>query len=107
MLQPVQVELDDQRQARAGATVILHPAEGKNFDSRGSRPQGDVDAEGTFKVTTYQSGDGAPAGDYNVAVLWFGKSEASTDLLSGAYARPEQTGIRITVTPGASELRPI
>jgi hypothetical protein len=107
-LQPVEGKLTINGKPAQGATVVLHPADGRDFDSRGSRPQGDVDIGGAFRITTYQAGDGAPAGDYNVAVLWFGKSgKASADLLSGAYARPEQTGIRVTVTPGIAELEPI
>ncbi|QDT52106.1 hypothetical protein Pan44_01150 [Caulifigura coniformis] len=107
-LQPAQGTLTINGKPAQGALVVLHPADGKNFDSRGSRPQGAVGQDGAFKVTTYQDGDGAPAGDYNVAILWFGKSgNASADLLAGAYARPEQTGIRITVAPGSTELEPI
>jgi hypothetical protein len=91
-----------------GATVVLHPSDGKEFDSRGSRPQGAVGADGAFKVTTYQDGDGAPIGDYNVALLWFGKNgSGSSDLLAGAYSRPEASGIRVTVATGIAELKPI
>jgi hypothetical protein len=107
-LQPVQGTLSVNGKPAQGATVVLHPADGKNFDSRGSRPQGTVGPDGAFKVTTYQDGDGAPAGEYNVAVMWFGKSgNAAADLLAGAYARPEQTSIRVTVAPGDAELDPI
>jgi len=91
-----------------GALVIFHPANGQEFDARGSRPQGTVGADGVFRISTYQEADGAPAGEYKVAVLWFGKNgNGSADLLSGAYARPEQTGIVVTVATGQAELQPI
>lgn len=107
-LQPVQGTLTINGKAAEGATVVLHPADGKNFDSRGSRPQATVEADGTFHVTTYQEGDGAPAGNYNVAVMWFGKNgDATADRLGGAYARPDQSDVRVTISIGDAELEPI
>ncbi len=36
------------------------------------RPHGRVGPDGRFTLTTYQPGDGAPTGKYNVTVVWPG-----------------------------------
>src|SRR5690606_10316468 len=47
----------------ANAVVELH-AVGEPPDSRNSRPWGIVQLDGTYELTTYEQGDGAPPGDY-------------------------------------------
>ena len=49
------------------AYIQFHPVdeEGPNV----VRPSGRADSEGTFQLTTYQAGDGAPAGHYLVTVM--------------------------------------
>lgn len=92
-----------------GATVVLHPSDGEPFDSRGSRPKGTVQADGTFELMTYQNGDGAPVGNYDVAVLWLAEPESNHpwDKLSGRLADPKQTKLHLAVREGQSELEPI
>ena len=92
-----------------GARLVFHPADGKPFDARGTRPTAKVDADGAFQVTTYQNGDGIPVGDYQVAILWFANPNSSNswDKLGNRYANPERTGIRISIKEGANQLEPI
>ena len=92
-----------------GALLVFHPAAGREFDARGTRPRATVEADGTFEVTTYQSGDGAPAGDYRVAILWFADPDSSSpwDRLGNRYANPDRTDIRVSITEGVNELKPI
>src|SRR5690606_19402348 len=68
VLIPVQGSLLVNGKPAAGAMVVFHPAGGASIDERGSRPKATVLPDGSFEVTTYQAGDGAPAGDYDVAV---------------------------------------
>src|SRR5688572_24240234 len=49
------------------ALVVLHPREGAST----VRPQATVDPDGTFRLCTYESGDGAPEGTYGVTVTWW------------------------------------
>ena len=93
----------------AGAMLVFDPADGKEFDARGTRPRATVQEDGTFEVTTYQQGDGAPAGDYQVAVLWFENPDASNpwDKLGNQYANPKKTDIRVTVREGENQWEPI
>ncbi|MBW3538917.1 MAG: hypothetical protein KY476_01475 [Planctomycetes bacterium] len=108
-LQPAQGSLFINGKPAEGAMLVLHRADGKNFDARGTRPRATVGADGSFEVTTYQGGDGAPPGDYQVAVMWLDDPDSSTpwDKLGDRYSDPKQTGIRISIEEGESQLDPI
>lgn len=92
-----------------GALLVFHPANGAEFDERGTRPRATVEPDGQFSVTTYQDGDGIPTGSYDVTVLWFDDPDATTphDRLGGRYATPDQAGIQVTVDESATEIAPI
>jgi hypothetical protein len=47
----------------AGATVVFTPADGK-----GNLASGRTDADGNFRLTTFQVNDGARPGDYKITV---------------------------------------
>ena len=51
-----------------GAIAILHPV--GDPDQKRPNPRAVVDREGNFKLSTYRTNDGAPAGDYVVTVDW-------------------------------------
>lgn len=108
-LHPVQGMLKVNGQPAEGAMIVLHPLDGQSFDSRGSRPRATVNADGTFELTTYQSGDGAPAGDYHVSILWFDNpdSDSPNDRLGGRFANPESNGLHVTIEENKSLIDPI
>ena len=86
-----------------GAVVIFHSTDGA---MQASRPRGRADATGEFELTTYQSGDGAPAGTYVVTVEWKRAEdhpEQGTELLPPAYGDPNTSKLRATVTQGTNE----
>jgi hypothetical protein len=87
----------------AGAVVVFHPAgESKGL---GVHPQGSVGADGSVQLTTFEQNDGAPAGQYDVAVTWTKpihpgeKDEVS--LLPIRYLRPQSSGLHAQVKPEA------
>jgi hypothetical protein len=51
----------------AGGIVILHPLE--DVELGDAKPRALVDADGWFKVYTFRTDDGAPAGQYAVSIL--------------------------------------
>src|SRR4051812_25840688 len=51
-----------------GAFVVFSPKE--KGDKEVPRPYATTNAEGEFKLTTYESEDGAPAGSYQVSIVW-------------------------------------
>jgi hypothetical protein len=92
-----------------GASVILHPADPRME----IRPRGAVGPDGTFKLTTYLPGDGAPAGDYRITVEWRklvetpqGEPMPGPNLLPAEWSKPETTIHKVTVA-GTTEIPPI
>ncbi len=65
-------------------------------------PSSFSDDEGKFALTTYESGDGVPAGEYKLTFKWgqinlfSGRYEG--DKFKGKYADPEKSEISIHVT---------
>jgi len=103
--------LDANKKPALGALVVLHPVGGDEKDPRAS---GTVEADGTVKFTTYTAGDGAPAGDYEVTVVWIPARKTAFDAegkdqLGGRYATPKRSPIpKFTVkADGPNELPPI
>ena len=89
------------------ASVVLHPL----GDAAGvPRPHGKVGADGSYKLTTYDTDDGAPAGEYRVTVeLWLGGrgDEPPANRLNAKYSMPESSGLTATVGTGPAEIKTI
>jgi hypothetical protein len=90
------------------AIVWLHPVE----PSEAPRPHGTVDRDGTFRLSTYNANDGAPAGSYRVTVFWhapgkFGDEDGES-LLPARYMNPATSGLPVLViSEGSNELPPL
>lgn len=64
-----------------------------------------TDKQGRFAMSTYESGDGVPAGDYVLTFFWgkmdlIGGSYGGKDKLKGKYSEPETSPIKVSVKPG-------
>lgn len=100
-----------QDQAPAGAQVVLHPVS-KSGESDVA-PSGTVQDDGSFQISAYHPGDGAPPGDYVATVEWFrivateGGGGRGPNVLPAQYANPTSSPIRVTVRNEATELAPI
>lgn len=92
----------------AGAVLELH-AVGDEPDVRNSRPWAIVQDNGSFTLTTYESGDGAPAGEYAVTVRWPPDvaQPSLADRLGGAYATVERSPSKVTISRGENLIPPI
>jgi hypothetical protein len=96
----------------AGAKVVLYAIDRQ--DATIPFPTGIVQSDGSFTLTSYSEGDGAPAGAYNVAVEWHEPIPAGTnretftphDRLRGKFANPERSNLKATVEAGDNELPP-
>jgi hypothetical protein len=82
------------------ATVVFHLL---GADPQKPTRAGDalVEPDGSFVMTTYAAGDGAPAGKYIVTVST-GKSQASQEI-PAKYARPGTSPLRVEVKSGVNE----
>ncbi|MBR9804003.1 hypothetical protein GYB59_20955 [bacterium] len=92
----------------AGAIIQLHPT-GDSVDVRKSVPWALVEEDGTYTLTTYEPGDGAPAGEYAVTIKW--SPDVTTpsfeDRLNNAYTNPAESQWIFTITKGKNSLPPI
>lgn len=94
-----------------GAALALHPKTppAEAFPS----PRASVGSDGSFKLTTYNGGDGAPAGEYVLTVLWYKPVKIGADMSSGPnvlppkLARPETSDQVIVVEAGENNLPPL
>ena len=87
------------------ALVVLHPV---GDESSLTKPRGKVGADGTYKLTTYDTDDGAPAGEYRVTVerMLAGKGdEPPANRLNPKYAKPQTSNLTATVGTGPTELK--
>lgn len=102
-------------QPAEGAIVVLHRMEdGSVADPELQKPTARVAADGTFKVGTIASGDGAPEGRYALVVAWFEditKINPTTGelpiRLSPIYSSPQTTPLSIDVKSGGNDLPPL
>ena len=94
----------------ANAMIAFHP-----LDQAGSQtalPVASTGPDGTFRLMTYAAGDGAPAGEYAVTVVWPDYSQprdecvddVTHDRFKGCYADPAKSPWRVTVGPGTNEV---
>jgi hypothetical protein len=104
-LHPARGKVMFQKQPAEGATVVFHPT-----DPAAPKPSGRVTADGSFTLSTYPHGEGAPAGDYLVAVTWMPPNardvENPKNRLPERYAQPGSSGLKATVKEGPNELEP-
>ncbi|AMV26029.1 hypothetical protein VT84_16640 [Gemmata sp. SH-PL17] len=87
-----------------------NPADGEGKDR--TIPLAVADENGAFALSTYGTGDGAPAGDYIVTFTWRERSGLlknqyeGKDRLNGKYATVEKSPVRLTVEKKPTELPP-
>ncbi|RCS44639.1 carboxypeptidase regulatory-like domain-containing protein [Bremerella cremea] len=87
-----------------GSPIVIkcHPEGGLDTEHP-SVTQALTTPEGTFNLSTYEEGDGIPAGKYQVTFFW-GKfnpisgSYGGPDKLKNRYAKPDKTPITLEVT---------
>jgi hypothetical protein len=112
---PAQGKVTYRGKPLAKATLYFVPADSSG--PKDLRPQAVTREDGSFAVSTYRGkdnpeADGAPAGEYLVAVVWkpvqHDGPNQNFDLLNGRYSDPKKTGLRVMIEAGKNnELPPI
>ena len=97
-------------QPTVGATVLLHP---KAPQEKVPAPRASVAPDGSFELSTFNTGDGAPEGDYVLTVKWYKPVKNGSDFVSGPnvipakYTQAESSDIVVHVAAGENDLKPI
>jgi hypothetical protein len=104
---PVAGKVTFKGQPAYGAQVVLHAANPSEIDQ--TAPVGDVKSDGTFNVTVYEPGDGAPEGDYVATVQWFKKvgDAMGPNVLPQEYSSPRTSPVKVSVKGGPTNIPPI
>ena len=88
-----------------GAHLIFHSEPER--EDRAGLPSAVVKADGTFTVSTYRDGDGAPAGHYVVTAQWFpvgADGAVGVNALDKVYANRAASPLQATIREGDNEL---
>jgi hypothetical protein len=98
---PVKGQLFWQGKPAVGALVYFHSitetVDNQN-PAKGPRPRGMVGEDGTFEIATFGKKDGAPAGRYQVSVVWTkstGNGDEAMHLLPTKYMNPDTADLPI------------
>jgi len=102
-LYPVRGEVFFKGQPTSGAVIHFHPVDEKD----GSPAFGTVGADGSFELTTFDSNDGAEAGEYIVTINWReerkdddGETVIGRDRLGERYSKRAGSTLRAKVSAG-------
>lgn len=88
-----------------GAHLIFHPD--PDQEDRDGLPSAVVKADGTFTVSTYRDGDGAPAGHYVVTAQWFpvgADGSVGVNALHKSFANRAASPLQATIREGHNDL---
>jgi len=109
---PVKGSVKFEGEPAAGAFVVFHPKAPAKPGEEAARSTAQVQADGTFEVTTSSQADGAPAGDYAVTVLWTKPIKQGNDTVAGpnvippSYGSPDTTPLKVTIKDAPNQLEP-
>jgi hypothetical protein len=87
-----------------GALVVFYPVD--KSDENSLSASGTTDVEGKFVLSTYDSGDGAPPGEYGIAITKstnnfkrkeLNKKKEEPDQLNDRYKTPKTSNLRAKV----------
>jgi hypothetical protein len=107
---PVSGKVVVQGQPAAGAQVVLHPV-GAKVDQTFSAV-GKVQDDGTFKISAFGNGDGAPPGEYVATVQWFklvqndGGAGPGPNVIPRDYGDPARSPFKVTIKNAPTVLDP-
>jgi hypothetical protein len=90
------------------AYLVFYPTNAA--DTLAPKPTAVADEQGNLIVTTYMTGDGAPAGEYKVGIEWpkmtnqFGRIKPSGDQLGGKFKDAATSKWTVRITEGPNTL---
>lgn len=100
---PVRGKVFFNGQPAGGAVIHFHP----KFDTKsGTAAFADVKEDGSFRLSTFGSDDGAAAGDYIVTIGWSdekkvdGETVTSPDRMGERYSKRGASTLKATVNTG-------
>lgn len=90
--------------------ITFHPVQ--DMGDKPVIPSGSTNEQGEFQLSTFVTDDGAPAGEYDVTIVWPVRFNPISrlwegDQLKGHYDKPDKAKMRITIEKKPQELSTI
>jgi len=113
---PAKGKLSLSDKAIKGAWIVLHPKDGdlRSPDGKAICPHGRIRSDGTFELTSYETNDGAPAGQYAVTLEFRkvvkysnGAWGPGPNLVPKQYTKPSTSPLVVQIAKGPNELPPM
>ncbi len=114
---PVSGKLTMNGQPMADAQICFYSSEEVPKGTSKIRPHATTEEDGSFRVSTYGSEDGAPVGKYSVTVSWKGPAVGAAgevgvagddddrpEKLPLAYQNPRSSKLKVEITEGDNAL---
>jgi hypothetical protein len=106
---PVTGKVSFEGRAPAGAQIVLHPV--NSVESNNVAPTATVERDGSFAISAYELGDGAPNGDYVATIQWYRFSKElggpGPNVIPAKYTSPRTSPIKVSVNGGPTQVAPI
>jgi hypothetical protein len=106
---PVAGKVSYKGQPPVGATVVLHSV--KSGQTSDVAPSGTVKDDGSFAITSYEPGDGAPQGDYVATIEWYRYQKelggAGPNVIPPKYVSAKTSPVKVSVVGGPAQIAPI
>jgi hypothetical protein len=103
---PVSGKVAFQGKPPAGAIVVLNPVGATTNDQ--VVPTGTVGNDGSFTLTAYEPGDGAPHGDYVATIQWYKVTKEAggpgPNVIPKTYSNPKSSPVKVSVGDGPLEI---
>jgi hypothetical protein len=102
-------------QPAVNARVVFYPKVNEVDGIPMPAPAANANADGVYRLESYEQNDGAPAGEYTVTVSWPEPPPENAELLGvyeqkdrlrNRYSDPAKSGITATVEEGGGEIPP-
>ncbi len=109
-------ELSLSDKAIQGAWIVLHPKDAnlRSPDGKAICPHGRIGSDGTFVLTSYETNDGAPAGQYAVTLEFRkivkysnGAWGPGPNLVPKQYTKPSTSPLVVQIAEGPNQLPPM
>jgi hypothetical protein len=106
---PVTGKVTFQGKPPVGAQVVLHSV--NPTAANDIAPTGTVKSDGSFAISAYDDGDGAPQGDYVATIQWFKiipeQGGRGPNVLPARYASAKSSPVRVSVSGSPTNVDPI
>lgn len=88
------------------ALVVLHPQSGLDTVPK---PRGTTDEAGNFSLSTYETADGAPSGEFAVTIEQWIRDDPNNppkNHLPPGLSKVESSGLKVSIAAGENQLQP-